>query len=101
MQLDPDLADALALKAAQLRRTVFDIENQAVRLSLEEERSYLAAFDERAYEPTISLEVLLHDLKTHGKIWADVQEIRVERSSRDSTRGNTGSSTRAEMKGSL
>lgn len=68
VQLDPDLADALARKAEQLQRTVSEIVNQAVRLSLEEDRSDLAAFDERATEPTISLEGLLQDLKTHGKV---------------------------------
>ena len=68
VQLDPDLADALVLKAAQLHRTVSEIVNQAVRLSLEEDRSDLAAFDERSAEPTISLEELLQDLKAHGKV---------------------------------
>lgn len=68
VQLDPDLADALALKAEQLHRTVSEIVNQTVRQSLEEDRSDLAAFDERSAEPTISREELLQDLKAHGKI---------------------------------
>jgi len=68
VQLDSDLADALVLKAELLHRSVSEIVNQTVRLSLEEDRSDLAAFDERSAEPTITLEELLQDLKSHGKI---------------------------------
>jgi hypothetical protein len=46
---------------------VSDIVNEAVRLALEEDESDLATFDERALEPTISLDELLEDLKGHGR----------------------------------
>jgi len=68
VQLDSDLADALVIKAEQLHQTVSEIVNQTLRLALEEDRSDLAAFDERSAEPTISREDLLQDLKAHGKI---------------------------------
>lgn len=68
IQLEPDLEVALQFKAEQLHLSVSDIVNQAVRLALEEDRADLAAFEERASEPTLSLEELLQDLKAHGKV---------------------------------
>lgn len=68
VQLDADLAAALALKAEQVHRTVSEMVNHAVRISLEEDQSDLAAFDERAAESTMTHEELLQDLKAHGKV---------------------------------
>jgi hypothetical protein len=68
VQLDPDLAVALSLKAEQQHRTVSEMVNEVVRISLEEDLSDLAAFDERAAEPTMTLEELLQDLRAHGKV---------------------------------
>ena len=68
IKLDPDLEAALLLKAEQQHRSVSEIVNQAVRLALEEDESDLAAFDDRASEPTISRDELLHDLKGHGRV---------------------------------
>jgi len=65
---DPDLHRALRIKAAHTRRTLSDLVNHAVRLALREDEEDLAAFDERAAEPTMSYEDLLKDLKAHGKI---------------------------------
>ena len=45
-----------------------DLVNDAVRMALREDQEDLAAFDERAHEPTMSYEALLKDLKAHGKI---------------------------------
>jgi len=45
-----------------------DLVNDAVRMALREDQEDLAAFDERAGEPTISFEELLKDLRAHGKI---------------------------------
>jgi predicted transcriptional regulator len=67
IKLDPDLESALLLKAELQHRSVSDIVNEAVRLALEEDESDLATFDERALEPTISLDELLEDLKGHGR----------------------------------
>jgi plasmid stability protein len=65
---DSDLHRALRLKAAHSRRSVSEIVNEAVRQALQEDQEDLAAFEERASEPSSSYEELLADLKTHGKI---------------------------------
>lgn len=65
---DPDLHRALRIKAAHTHRTLSDLVNEAVRMTLAEDEEDLAAFDERADERTMSYEELLKDLKAHGKI---------------------------------
>jgi plasmid stability protein len=65
---DEDLHAALRLKAAHTHRSLSEIVNDAVRLALAEDQEDLAAFQERAGEPTLSYEELLNDLKAHGKI---------------------------------
>jgi plasmid stability protein len=65
---DEDLHAALRLKAVHTHRSVSDIVNDAVRLALAEDQEDLAAFQERAGEPTLSYEELLNDLKAHGKL---------------------------------
>ena len=65
---DPDLHRALRIKAAHSHRTLSDLVNEAVRMTLAEDQQDLAAFDERADERTITYEELLKDLKAHGKI---------------------------------
>ena len=62
---DPELRKALRVKAAWTQRSLSDLVNEAVRRALQED---LAAFDERANEPTMTYEELLRDLKAHGKI---------------------------------
>jgi hypothetical protein len=65
---DPQLHAALRLKAAHAQRTISDLVNEAVRAALAEDYEDLAAFAERADEPTMSYEELLADLKAHGKL---------------------------------
>jgi hypothetical protein len=65
---DQDLHRALRMKAASTSRTLSDLVNEAVRLSLREDEEDLAAFEARAKEPTMSFEALLKDLKAHGKL---------------------------------
>ncbi len=65
---DPELHKALRMKAASTGRSVSELVNEAVREVLREDREDLAAFTERAAEPTITYEALLEDLKAHGKI---------------------------------
>ena len=65
---DPELHRALRVKAAHTHRTLSDLVNEAVRMTLREDQEDLAAFDERADERTITYEELLKDLKAHGKI---------------------------------
>jgi hypothetical protein len=45
-----------------------DLVNEAVRRALQEDQEDLAAFDERANEPTMTYGELLRNLKAHGKI---------------------------------
>jgi len=65
---DENLHAALRLKAAHTNRSVSDIVNDAVRAALAEDQEDLAAFQQRAAEPTLSYEELLDDLKVHGKL---------------------------------
>jgi plasmid stability protein len=65
---EPDLHNAIRLKAAHTHRSVSDIVNDAVRLALREDQEDLAAFEDRVAEPVISYEALLKDLKAHGKL---------------------------------
>ncbi len=66
--LDPALHRALRIKAVHTRRSMSDLVNDAIRMALREDQEDLAAYDERAKEPTISYEELLKDLRAHGKI---------------------------------
>jgi len=65
---DADLHRALRLKAAETERSVSELVNQAVKLSLAEDAADLAALAERAQEPNLAFEDVLLDLKQRGKI---------------------------------
>ena len=65
---EPELHKALRMKAANTERSISDLVNDSVRQALREDQEDLAAFKERAAEPTITYEALLEDLKVHGKI---------------------------------
>ena len=65
---EPEVHQALRLKAAHTHRSVSDLVNEAVRNALQEDQEDLAAFDERAGESTMTYEELLNDLKSPGKI---------------------------------
>ena len=63
---DPLLHRALRIKAAETHRSVSDLVNDAVKLALSEDAEDLAAFEERAGEPSVALEDFLKDLKSRG-----------------------------------
>ena len=65
---EPELHKALRIKAANTERSISDLVNDSVRQALREDQEDLAAFEERAAEPTITYEALLEELKAHGKI---------------------------------
>ena len=65
---DPALHRALRVKAAETDRTLSDLVNEAIRLSLAEDAEDLAAFEERAIEPDITFEDVVKDLKRSGTI---------------------------------
>ena len=65
---DPRLFKALQLKAVETESSVSAIVSEAIKTYLSEDAEDLAAFDERAKEPSISFEKLLKKLKADGKI---------------------------------
>ena len=65
---DSDLHRALRLKAAETDRSMSDLINEAVKLTLAEDAEDLAAFEERAGEPNLPFESVVKDLKRRGKI---------------------------------
>jgi hypothetical protein len=64
----PEIHKALRVKAAHVDRSVSDLVNDAVRVSLSEDEEDLAAFEERKGEPRIPFEDVLKDLKRRGKL---------------------------------
>ena len=66
--LKSDLHKALKVKAAETDRSVSDLVNDAVRLSLLEDAEDLAAFEERAKEPNLAFEAVLKDLRRRGRL---------------------------------
>lgn len=65
---DVKLHQALRLKAAETDRSVSDLVNEAVRESLSEDASDLAAFKERSGERRQKFEDVLKQLKRRGAI---------------------------------
>ena len=65
---DPHLHKALRLKAAETDRSLSDLVNEAVRLSLAEDAEDLVAFEHRVSEPNLVFEDVVKELKRSGKI---------------------------------
>ena len=65
---DPALHRALRVKAAETDRSLSDLVNEAVKLSLLEDAEDLDAFEERASEPSLSFEDVVKDLRRSGSI---------------------------------
>ncbi len=65
---DPALHRALRVKAAETERSMSDLVNEAVQLTLAEDAEDLAAFENRMNEPSLPYEVVVKDLKRRGKI---------------------------------
>jgi hypothetical protein len=65
---EPALHRAIRMKAANTRRSISDLVNDAVRAALREDQEDLAAFEDQVTQPTMSYEALLKDLKAHGKL---------------------------------
>jgi hypothetical protein len=56
------------VKSATSSRSVSEIVNDAVRRSLAEDAADLAAFEERAKEPSLDFEAVVESLRKRGKI---------------------------------
>ena len=65
---EPNIHQALRMKAAMAHISVSEVVNEAVRIALREDQEDMAALEERENEPTISYEELLKDLVSHGKL---------------------------------
>ena len=65
---DPALHRALRLKAAETDRSLSDLVNEAVKLSLAEDAEDLAAFETRAREPDLPFESVVKEMRRSGKI---------------------------------
>lgn len=65
---EPEIHQALRMKAATAHISVSDVVNEAVRMVLQEDQEDLKAFEDRASEPTLNYEELLNDLKSNGKL---------------------------------
>jgi hypothetical protein len=65
---DPELHRALRLKAVETDRSLSELVNEAVKLTLTEDAEDLSAFEERATEPDLPFESVVKDLKRRGKI---------------------------------
>ena len=64
--LDPELHKALRLKAANNSKSVTELINDAVRLSLMEDADDIASFTIREKEPLISYDEMVKRLKKDG-----------------------------------
>jgi plasmid stability protein len=65
---DPDIHRALRLRAAASDKSISDMVNEAVKLTLAEDAEDLAAFDERKRESNLDFEQFVKALKRRGKI---------------------------------
>jgi plasmid stability protein len=65
---DPDIHRALRLKAAASDKSISDMVNEAVKLTLAEDAEDLAAFAERKREPNLDFEQFVKALKRRGKL---------------------------------
>lgn len=65
---EASLHKALRMKAAATDRSLSDLVNEAVKLSLSEDAEDLEAFEHRVNEPDLAYEDVVKDLKRSGKI---------------------------------
>ncbi len=65
---EPEIHQALRMKAASTHISVSEVVNEAVRIALREDQEDLSAFEQRAREPILSYEELLKDLESNGKL---------------------------------
>jgi len=66
--LDPKIHRALKIKSVNSSKTISELVNDAIKLSLAEDYEDLKAFDDRSNEPNLDFESVLEDLQASGKI---------------------------------
>jgi hypothetical protein len=65
---DPEVHQALRLKAAATNRSMPEVVNEAVGMALAEDAVYLAAAGQRASEPSASFGAFVQDLRERGRV---------------------------------
>ena len=65
---EPEIHRALRLKAATCDKSISDMVNDAVKLSLAEDVEDLKAFEKRKREPNLDFEQFVKALKRRGKL---------------------------------
>ena len=65
---EPEIHRALRLKAAASDKSISDMVNDAVKLTLAEDAEDLAAFEARKREPNLDFEQFVKALKRRGKL---------------------------------
>jgi hypothetical protein len=65
---EPEIHRALRLKAATSDKSISDMVNDAVKLSLAEDVEDLEAFEKRKREPNLDFEQFVKTLKRRGKL---------------------------------
>ncbi len=66
--LDPKIHRALKIKSAHSSKTISELVNEAIKISLAEDYEDLTAFEERMNEPNLDFESVLKDLQASGKL---------------------------------
>jgi hypothetical protein len=66
--LDSQIHMALRLKSAETERSISELVNDAVKMSLSEDADDLAVFAARASEPNLRFEDIVKDLRKRGKL---------------------------------
>lgn len=66
--LDPQIHRALKIKSAHSSKTISELVNDAIKLSLAEDYEDLQSFNERVNEPNLDFETVLKDLQASGKL---------------------------------
>jgi hypothetical protein len=66
--LDPQIHRALRLKSAETEKSVSELVNDAVKMSLSEDADDLAMFEARSVEPILRFEDVVKDLRRRGKL---------------------------------
>jgi hypothetical protein len=66
--LDSQIHRALRLKSAETEKSISELVNAAVRVSLSEDADDLAAFEARSGEPNLRFEDVVKDLRRRGKL---------------------------------
>lgn len=66
--LDSQIHRALRLKSAETEKSISELVNDAVRMSLSEDADDLASFEARSSEPVLRFEDVVRDLRRRGRL---------------------------------